>query len=185
MTILKSSQAPCNLLFALLLIAFSNNSLADIESDIINKLAIGEQLAQYSYRWDGKDSTGFTELFTEDGIMERWLAGSFVEGSRVEGRAAIGEYARQSHQGRLADRQTRHHFSALVFLELTEENAVTENMALITHQRAHDRAAFISGGGIYRNYWEKTDDGWLIGKRVLFSDSFSPGSSRPDFRLFR
>ena len=141
-------------------------------SALQDRLAIADALSQYSYRWDGKDAAGFAELFTEDGVIERWREGTLVPNSRVEGRQAIYQYARQSHEGRLADRQTRHHFSGLVFLELTDSSAVTENMALITHQTAADRAARISSSGIYRNTWRKTPAGWLISRRILFSDSF-------------
>ncbi len=137
-----------------------------------DRLAIAEQLAQYSYRWDSKNSEGFANLFTADGAMGRGRDGTLVTGSRVVGRQAILEYARTSHQGRLADRQTRHHFSALVFLELTADSAVTENMALITHQVAGDSAAFISASGIYRNTWKKTPQGWKIAERILFNDRF-------------
>jgi len=138
-----------------------------------DKLAIAEQLAQYSYRWDSKDADGFADLFTEAGIMERWHSGALVPGSRVEGRQAILEYASESHQGRLADRQTRHHMSALVFVELSANAAITENMALITHQTAADRAPFISESGIYRNTWKKNSRGWKLAKRVLFADRFT------------
>ena len=140
---------------------------------IEDRLLIAEQLAQYSYRWDGKNSAGFADLFTEDGAMERRRGGEVVAGSRVVGRAAIFDYAKTSHEGRLADRQTRHHFSGLVFLELTADSAVTENMALITHQTANDRSAFISSSGIYRNTWKKTAQGWRIAERVLFTDRFT------------
>jgi hypothetical protein len=141
---------------------------------IEDRLAIAAQLAQYSYRWDSKDSDGFADLFTNDGVMERRRGGALISGSRVVGRQAILDYAKTSHQGRLADRQTRHHFSALVFLELSEESAITENMALITHQTADDTAAFISASGIYRNTWKKTNQGWKIAERTLFNDRVAP-----------
>jgi hypothetical protein len=60
-----------------------------------------------------------------------------------------------------------------VFLELSTNAAVTENMALITHQTEDDRAAFISSSGIYRNTWKKTAQGWRIVERVLFTDRFT------------
>ena len=153
-------------------LSWSDASAEEIGS-IEDRLAIAEQLAQYSYRWDSKDSEGFADLFTEDGVMERRLGGALVSGSRVVGRQAIFAYAKGSHEGRLADRQTRHHMSALVFLELSTDVAVTENMALITHQTADDRVPFISGSGIYRNTWRKTDQGWKIAERVLFTDRFT------------
>ena len=135
-----------------------------------DRIEIAEQLAQYSYRWDGKNAKGFSELFAGEAVMERWRDGALVSGSRIVGRQAIFEYAKRSHAGRLADRQTRHHMSNLVFLELSEERALTENMALITHQTAESGTPFINGSGIYRNTWRKTEHGWRIVKRILFSD---------------
>jgi uncharacterized protein (TIGR02246 family) len=161
-------------LLIIVLCATSGSLAADEITTVSDRLAIAEMLAQYSYRWDSKDSAGFADLFTEDGVMERWLDDSLVPNSRVAGKEAIYQYAKQSHEGRLADRQTRHHFSALVFLDLATNTAVTENMALITHQTADDSAAFIRSSGIYRNSWEKTVNGWRISKRVLFTDSFTP-----------
>ncbi len=150
----------------------SQLAVAQDADRIADRLAITDVLTQYSYRWDGKDATGFASLFTEDAIIERWVSGKLAEGSRLEGRQAIFEYARQSHEGRLADRQTRHHFSGIVFLELGDDRAITENMALITHQTANDRAATISSSGIYRIDWRKTDGEWLMSKRVLKTDRF-------------
>ena len=138
-----------------------------------DRLHIAEQLAQYAYRWDGKDAEGFAELFTGDGVMERRRDGKAIQGSRVMGRASILTYAKTSHTGRLAGRQTRHHFSGLIFLELSSNHAVTENMALITHQPFGQAAAHINGSGIYRNTWRKTAAGWRIAERILFNDGTS------------
>mgnify|MGYP003684904809 FL=1 len=137
-----------------------------------NKMVIAETLTQYPYRWDSKKTQSFAELFTEDAVMERWRKGALIEGSRLQGKAAIFEYADNAHTGRLADRQTRHHFSNLVFLELSDRNAVTENMALITHQTAEDAVARVASSGIYRISWEKSAGEWKIAKRILFVDSF-------------
>jgi hypothetical protein len=137
-----------------------------------NRLSIAEALTQYPYRWDSKRIQSFAELFTEDAVMERWRKGVLIEGSRLRGKTAIFAYAEIAHTGRLADRQTRHHFSNLVFLELSDRNAVTENMALITHQTAEDEVARVSSSGIYRISWEKSAGEWKIAKRILFVDSF-------------
>ena len=137
---------------------------------IQDRLAIADVLAQYAYRWDGKDAAGFVEIFTADAVMERWLNGELVAASKLEGHAEILAYAEQSHSGRLADRQTRHHFSNLIFLELGESAALTENMALITHQ-TEGNPPVASSSGIYRISWLKTDQGWKIQRRILYSDS--------------
>ena len=61
--------------------------------------------------------------------------------------------------------------SNLVFIELTEDTARTQNMVLVTHQIEGDTAAYINNSGIYRNTWRRTDQGWKIARRVLFIDS--------------
>ena len=150
-------------------------SVSASESEIdalLNREAIKDMLTQYSYRWDGKDSAGFADLFTEDGVMERWVNGEKDAAATVNGKNAILNYAKNSHEGRLADRLSRHHFSGIVFIELSETNAITENMALITHQTENDSTAFIVSSGFYLNSWRKTENGWLISKRVLKTDKF-------------
>lgn len=154
-------------LLCALYLSFPTPASADIMAD---RLAITDVLAQYAYRWDGKDAVGFAELFTDDGVFERQVNGEPVPGSRLIGRQAIFEYARESHQGRLADRQSRHHFSSIVFLELNPEIAITENVALITHQTASEAHPLIQMSGIYRITWRKTAAGWQMSKRILMVD---------------
>jgi len=144
---------------------------ADELTLLSNRLTIAETLTQYPYRWDSKDTQSFADLFTENAVVERWRKDTLIEGSRLQGKTAIFEYAENAHTGRLANRQTRHHFSNLVFLELSARNAVTENMALITHQTAEDVVARISSSGIYRISWEKSAGVWKIAKRILYVDS--------------
>ena len=142
------------------------------ETDILlERAAIYDVLTQYSYRWDSKDSIGFAELFTEDGSLERRVNGEKIVSATIKGKDAILNYAKNSHQGRLADRLSRHHFSGLVFIELNETTAITENMALITHQ-TENSAPFIVSSGYYLNSWTKTENGWRISKRVLKTDTF-------------
>ena len=170
MSVINIASARVTALLVIVLSLSSNDSAAQNVEVLVDRMAIGDQLAQYSYRWDSKNSAGFADLFTEDGVMERRVGGEVV---RVAvGRQAILDYATTSHQGRLADRQSRHHMSALVILQLSSESAVTENMALITHQTENDRAPVIRSSGIYRISWRKTEDGWKIAERILFTDQF-------------
>ena len=140
-------------------------------TDLFNRAAITDILTQYSYRWDSKDSAGFADLFTEDGVLERWVDGKKVDTATVDGKNAILKYAKNSHEGRLSDRLSRHHFSGIVFIELKENSAITKNMALITHQTKDDSTAFISSSGYYLNTWRKTEEGWQISKRILEVDT--------------
>lgn len=162
-------------LLALLFICIPVAS-ADVEQQdtgrIAAKLTIQELIAEYAFRWDSKLSAEFAGLFTEDASMERWLDGETVAGSRLEGKQAILNYAVDSHNGRLADRQSRHHMSGIRFLELGENTALTENQVLITHQTAGDSAPVNRSSGIYRINWRLTPEGWKMSRRILLTDSF-------------
>ncbi len=131
---------------------------------------IADQVAKYAQLWDRKAAEEFTELFTDDGVMDRYVAGALDEASVVRGHAEILSYARASYEGRLKDRQSRHHFSGLVFEELSEQAAVTEHRFMVTHKIA-GKAPFIAASGTYRIEWRKTGDGWLMSHRTLFVDS--------------
>ena len=158
-------------LFLIILAVGSKTALAAEVTPHHHKQAITEQIGEYAHRWDAKQSESFAELFTADARMERRVRGELVDSSVVEGKEAILEYARQSHLGRLADRQTRHHMTSILFLEVNESTALTENTALITHQTAQSRAPFISSTGVYRISWTLTGQGWKIRERILFSDA--------------
>lgn len=152
-------------LVAILLLVFQARQSHDT---LANRSAIEDVIVQYAYRWDAKDAAGFVALFTEDSVIERWVLGELK--SRLQGQTALLDYAKASHEGRLADRQTRHHMSSIAFLELTADSALTDNLVLITHQTASDQTPRVVATGIYRNTWRRTDQGWKIAKRVLFTD---------------
>ena len=67
---------------------------ADEVDDLLNRTAIVDILTQYSYRWDSKDSAGFAEIFTQDGILERWGNGERIESATIKGKDAIFDYAK-------------------------------------------------------------------------------------------
>lgn len=156
----------CGVVVLLCLIAFVQHREDQMTS--ADRADIQDAIARYAYHWDGKDAEAFAALFAEDAVMERWLLGELK--SRLEGRAAILEYAKASHIGRLADRQTRHHMTSIVFTQLTDETAATENMVLITHQTASDATPQPVSTGVYRITWRKTNEAWQITKRVLLTD---------------
>ena len=137
-------------------------------SEIEQRMAIAEVISEYAHRWDGKDASAFVALFTEDVVIERWVDGE--RKSRLVGREALLDYAEESFTGRLADRQTRHHISGLVFKRLAANSAETENIVLITHQLIGEPVSSVVATGVYRMSWRFTDSGWEIEKRVLLSD---------------
>lgn len=133
-----------------------------------DRWAISDALAEYAYRWDAKDAASFAELFTDDAVIDWVLGGEPVE-QTVQGRADIEAYARQAHDDRIGEKQSRHHFSNLVFRELSADTAVTDNTLLVTHQPPGGTIE-VKSSGVYRIGWAKVDGDWLISRRTLHVD---------------
>ncbi|MEM6703253.1 MAG: nuclear transport factor 2 family protein [Acidobacteriota bacterium] len=160
---------PLLLLLLLPLFACSQGSAVGPSTALEDRALISDQLSSYAQLWDRKAAEEFTDLFTENGTMEWHMAGAAEQPPAVAGRADILEYARQAHEGRLAGRQSRHHFSGLVFEELSAESARTEHRFMVTHV-VPGEPPVVTATGIYRITWRKTDDGWLMAHRKLFVD---------------
>lgn len=144
----------------------SDDSGAD---DLSARAAIADQIARYAQFWDRKDAEAFTQLFAEDGIMEWYFGGVRNAQGPVQGRSAIQQYAISAYEGRLAGRQSRHHFSNIVFEELGANKAVTQHTFIVTHHVSGEQP-IVRSTGYYRIEWRNLDDRWLIAKRELFVD---------------
>ncbi|MEM8936816.1 MAG: nuclear transport factor 2 family protein [Pseudomonadota bacterium] len=134
-----------------------------------DRTLIADQVTKYAELWDRKDADAFSKLFTEDATIEWQLNDGSDQPPAVTGRANILQYAQDTHQGRLAGRQSRHHFSGLVFEELTGRDAVTEHMFMSTHVIPGEKPV-VAATGIYRITWRKTDGAWLMAHRKLYVD---------------
>ncbi|MEM7740840.1 MAG: nuclear transport factor 2 family protein [Pseudomonadota bacterium] len=134
-----------------------------------DRTAIAEQLARYAQSWDRKDAEAVVALLTEDATFEWEFLLADEQPPLVTGREAILQYARHAHQNRLEGRQSRHHFSGLVFEELSATEAVTENIFEVTHH-VPGETPIVVATGLYRINWVKTDDGWRMAYRKLLVD---------------
>ncbi|MEM1380126.1 MAG: nuclear transport factor 2 family protein [Pseudomonadota bacterium] len=139
------------------------------DKQLEDRVAITEQLARYAQSWDRKDAEAVVALLTEDATFEWEFSLADEQPPLVTGREAILQYAQHAHQTRLAGRQSRHHFSGLVFEELTATKAVTENIFEVTHHVPGETPVVIATG-LYRINWVKTDDGWRMAYRKLLVD---------------
>lgn len=143
---------------------------ADAEAQMLeDRLKISDQIARYAQVWDRKDADAFSNLFTEDAVLEWHFADAADQPPSLTGRANILKYARKAHAGRLAGRQSRHHFSGLVFEHLSEDEALTEHIFMVTHVLP-DEPPILRSTGIYKIEWRKTGDEWLMSHRKLYVD---------------
>jgi hypothetical protein len=137
-----------------------------------DRLAIIQKIAEYSYTFDGKDAERWSQLFTEDGIWESILKEAEEPTERLEGRSMIRDWAARRH-GTIPDTyRSFHHQSGTLFDELTDHTACTRTMLILTgHDMSKPDAlksgATIAATGIYFDDWRKTEEGWLISRRVL------------------
>lgn len=159
----------CHFLMIILLLPCSANAQAS--ANLNDRIAIAEQIARYSYAGDAHDLEGFMALFTEDAVWKSIPAGQTEPVFELETREAIRKFsADRNRRQKLAGIRTCHHQSGLLFLELTETTAKTQNMILATSQGPDDSAPRIAISGFYYDTWRKTDKGWLIETRTLHRD---------------
>lgn len=141
---------------------------------ITDRLAILEVIARYSYTYDSKDAAGFAGLFVEDALWELYLSGAAAPEIHLESHQAILEWATNRLEGREGTLNSRHHQCGTVFERLTENEAETRTMVLVTHQGVGDNAPVPTLSGEYRDSWRKTDEGWKFARRLLYSDKLQP-----------
>ena len=138
-----------------------------------DRLDILDQIGRYSYAADERDADRLAALFTEDGVIERWLIDSAASEERSEGHAALRAWAQGHYDARPEGVQTRHHQRATVFDELTADSARTSTMLLLTWIGPGDRAPVTTASGVYHDEWRRTPGGWRIARRAIHIDRSS------------
>ena len=143
-------------------------AMAANENTLRDRYLISEAVSEYAYLWDDKDADAFAQLFTSDSTIE-WRFGDGSKSKAVSGREQILDYAKNAMADRIGEKQSRHHFSNLVFREISSERAVTQHMMLVTHQIPGGNLELVSTG-TYQIEWMLVDGKWLIKKRTLYLD---------------
>lgn len=157
--------------FLIIILLFPCSVHAQTSANLNDRIAISEQIARYSYTADAHDLEGFIDLFTEDAVWKAIPAGQTDPALLLETRDGIQKYSADNHRRlELAGIRSRHHQSGLLFVELTETTARTQNMILATQQGPEDSAPQIVISGFFYDTWRKTDKGWLIETRTLRMD---------------
>jgi len=137
---------------------------AQTDSQLVDRAAIAEQVARYSYAADSKDLQAFIALFTKDAVWKRIPADSEEPVTILNSREEIRKFSEDLYK---RDIRTGHHQSGLLFTELTATTAKTQNMILVTQQGPDDEAPHVAISGVYYDTWQKTESGWLIATRTL------------------
>lgn len=143
---------------------------------IEDRLAIQEMIARYSYTYDGKDASGFAQVFAENGVFEIFVPGATHPAVRLQSRREIHEWAAPRLHERIGRFTDRHHQSGILFDDLTGEEARVRVMVLVTRQESAGAQPYANLTGEYHDVWRKTPDGWRLAHRAAYIDR-DPGFS--------
>jgi uncharacterized protein (TIGR02246 family) len=138
---------------------------------IVAERQIFEVISRYSHMWDSKNPSGLADLFTEDGVWDRWGPGVQKPDISLKGREALREYTAERFRTNLADRQTRHYQTNTIILDLTDDTAHTRTVFVVTHVPASEKSPRVVTTGIYEDEFRRTGGGWRISHRVLRADN--------------
>jgi len=172
---MKYSRSKTFLIFMLMILvvlpSYANSAANDLNlKEVIVKQEILETIYQYSYTWDSKNADELSQLFTENAVWEWFPAGAEKPKVSFTNRNKFKEFASERFKTNLADRQTRHYQTNIVFLEITNNFARTQTMILLVHKIKGEKLPKVMGSGIYKDELIKTQDGWKISRRTLIAD---------------
>ena len=146
---------------------------AQSTTEVLDRIAIADAVAKYSYTADARDLEGFLSLFTDDAVWKSYPAGSDEPATVLDGREAIREFSLNLYQQNAGIR-TGHHQSGLLFTALTGDTASTQNMILLTRQAPGEDSPAVTVFGVYYDTWRKTPQGWRIATRTLRQQPLAP-----------
>jgi hypothetical protein len=131
-----------------------------------NKLEILETISRYSHGADGIAAEAYAGVFTEDGIF-KGRSGQPDE-ITLKGHEQLKAFHHAAVAGR-GSRRNRHHQSTTIFLEMTENRAVTRTY-LLTTTVLESGPPMAGVTSIYEDEFVKTPDGWRIKCRQILPD---------------
>jgi hypothetical protein len=136
---------------------------------------IRDLMASYAMAGDMLQTEAFVAVFTEDGILESDGvpdAGAFRYAGRDALRNWMNRWAQKGDAPLRAYRakRLRHHLSTSL-IELTG----TDTARALTYWTAYTDTG-VDHGGVYIDWFRKTDDSWLIAHRKVRLDWRSPAS---------
>ena len=138
---------------------------------LADRQAIGEQLARYAYAFDSHDAQGWAAIFTDDGVFEVRLGATGQPLFRAQGTEQLREFARSAPQ-------MLHHFSNLVFEELSADSASTRAMVVGTWVPPEDGNPAIYTHGTYEQRWAKAGGTWRLAHQLFLSAGYHSAALR-------
>lgn len=139
---------------------------------LADRAAIHDLVSQYSMTWDGKDAQGYTDLFTDDGLLEfRFAPNGEVVQTSLHGKEQILAFAQKSHQTFIENGvQTRHYQTNTLLRRVNGQQVIGTTMVLIAQQFQGERAPRIVHSGVYTDTFVKVRGEWRFASRVLRID---------------
>jgi len=132
-----------------------------------DKLEILDLIGRYSHGADGNEPSAYADVFTEDGVFQ----GRSGQPDEIihRGRDEILAFVTGVHAQR-GNRQSRHHQSTTIFLEMTADRAKTRTYLLTTATTPEGETPQVGLTSIYEDEIVRTDKGWRIKYREIHPD---------------
>ena len=131
-----------------------------------DKLEILDLIGRYSHGADGNEPTAYADVFTDDGVFQ----GRSGQPDEIiyRGRDEILAFVSGVHAQR-GNRQSRHHQSTTIFLEMTADRAKTRTY-LLTTAATEGFPPQVGLTSIYEDDIVRTDHGWRMKYRKIYPD---------------
>lgn len=135
-----------------------------------DRIAITDLIHRYSYTWDGRDTDGWVDLFTDDAVIQASFVGTLAwsYGSNAERRQFIdGFYEATTKDGLMRSR----HIQTGTVLEPQADGSVRgETMFVVALQYKGEATPRFPNTGVYRDRFVRTPAGWKFALRDIVVD---------------
>jgi hypothetical protein len=129
--------------------------------DVVDRWEIINLLNNYSHTWDSARPDDWLKLFTKDGAIDVYLAGS--PAIALAGYDQLRAYSERSTEHKKKRAQRRHLITNIVFKDQTSTTA-TVSMYLLLMSTAGGKELSAVGTGSYDGWLVKEEGAWKIRK---------------------
>jgi 3-phenylpropionate/cinnamic acid dioxygenase small subunit len=154
-----SIERQFKLLIALMLAFCTSVNAGNPSISNDDRAEIRDLLSKYAHAWDSKNVEKFISLFTEEAIVQIYLAG-VLKGEAVTVEQRTQHALMRTRKFRAEGIQTRHYLTNTL-LTLQPDNAIRgKTYFYVTWQYEGEMSPIPKHTGVYMDTFVKTDSGW-------------------------
>ena len=126
-------------------------------------------IAHYSHTWDGRDASGWSDLFLPQGMWEMYCDGQSTRS--LDSKQARLKFAQAQHRAFVSQGIVTRHHQTNTLLRTHADGAIHgETIFSVLWQRAEEPAPKLVHSGVYRDVFVKTRGSWKFQRREVRVD---------------